>query len=155
MTTKQFWMKMDQVSNTKKLSLPQKEERIAELLKTAYEEDLEILTICALMDSDHVRQLYFSKDELHPSAEGNRYMLCYTGKNRAIYDTDVPLYPEDARIYHISVRDMLNNLFNKRVIGGLVFNRYLDDQSIIVRKSVLERIMPGEKPLPPNFKDAP
>ena len=47
MTTKQFWMKMDQVSDTKKLSLPQKEERIAELLKTAYEEELEILAICA------------------------------------------------------------------------------------------------------------
>ena len=50
---------------------------------------------------------------------------------------------------------MLNNVFNKRAIGGLVFNRYLGDQSIIVRKSVLERLMPGEKPLPPNFKDAP
>ena len=52
-------------------------------------------------------------------------------------------------------RHMLNNVFNKRAIGGLVFNRYLGDQSIIVRKSVLERLMPGEKPLPPNFKDAP
>ena len=155
MTTKQFWMKMDQVSDTKKLSLPQKEERIAELLKTAYEEELDILAICALQDSDHVRQLYVNKDELHPSAEGNRYMLCYTGKNRAIYDTDVPLYPENAGIYHLPVHDMLNNVFNKRTIGGLVFNRYLGDQSIIVRKSLLERLMPGEKPLPPNFKDAP
>ena len=86
---------------------------------------------------------------------GNRYMLCYTGKNRAIYDTDVSLYPENAGIYHLPVHDMLNNVFNKRTIGGLVFNRYLGDQSIIVRKSVLERLMPGEKPLPPNFKDAP
>jgi len=70
-------------------------------------------------------------------------------------DVYVPLYPKNAGIYHMPVHDMLNNVFNKRAIGGLVFNRYLGDQSIIVRKSVLERIMPGEKPLPPNFKDAP
>ena len=49
---------------------------------------------------------------------------------------------------------MLNNVINKRVIGGLIFNRYLSN-AIIIHKTVLEKYIKGEKPLPPNYVDTP
>ena len=81
-------------------------------------------------------------------------MLCYTGHNRAIHDTHAPLYPKTALILELPTRDMLNNIFNKQVIGGLIFNRYLSN-AIILHKTVLEGYIKGEKPLPPNFVDTP
>lgn len=59
-----------------------------------------------------------------------------------------------ALILELPTRDMLNSIFNKRVIGGLIFNCYLSN-AIILHKTVLEGYIKGEKPLPPNFVDTP
>ena len=154
MTTRQFWMKMDQVFDTKKLTPLEKEDRMAQILKIAYEENLPILGVFDEAEEGIAHQMYVNLDERNHLTVGNRYMLCYTGKNRAIYDTHAPLYPDTATILEVSTREMLNNVFNKRVIGGLIFNRYLDS-ALMVRKSVLEKYIEGDKPLPPNFVDTP
>lgn len=155
MTKKQFWMKMDQICETKRLSSSEKEERMAQVLKTAYDENLNILGVFNEFEDGKAGQLYVNLDEENPLTVGNRFMLCYTCKNKAIHDTHVQMYPDTAGIMEVSTRDMLNNVFNKRVIGGLLFNRYLDKQAVIVKKEVLEKYIQGEKPLPPNFVDTP
>lgn len=154
MTTKQYWAKMDQIFDSKSLSAVQKKDELAKVLKTGYDESLDILCVCNETEEGQAHQIYVNLDEDNPLSVGNRYMLCYTGHNRAIHDTHAPLYPKTALILELPTRDMLNNIFNKRVIGGLIFNRYLSN-AIILHKTVLERYIKGEKPLPPNFVDTP
>ena len=154
MNTNQYWAKMDRVFDSKSLSSVQKSEELAKVLKTGYEQNLDILCVCNETEEGQAHQMYVNLDEGNPLSVGNRYMLCYTGHSRAIHDTHAPMYPKAALILEISTRDMLNNLFNKRVIGGLIFNRYLSN-AIIIHKPVLERYIKGDKPLPPTFLDTP
>ena len=154
MTTEQYWAKMDQIFDSKSLSSVQKKDELAKVLKTGYDENLDILCVCNETEEGQAHQIYVNVDEANPLSVGNRYMLCYTGHNRAIHDTHAPLYPKTALILELPTRDMLNNIFNKRVIGGLIFNRYLSN-AIILHKTVLEGYIKGEKPLPPNFVDTP
>ena len=154
MTNTRFWKELDQVFDSKVLTSTKQEAKMAEVLKKGYDENLNILGVFMEQEPDQVHQMYVNLDEENPLTVGNRFMLCYTSDNRAIYDTHAPLYPPNAMIYELPVREMLNNVFNKRVIGGLVFNRYLNG-GIIVRKTVLERYIKGDKPLPENFVDVP
>ena len=154
MTTEQYWAKMDQIFDSKSLSSVQKKDELAKVLKTGYDENLDILCVCNETEEGQAHQIYVNLDEDNPLSVGNRYMLCYTGHNRAIHDTHAPLYPKTALILELPTRDMLNNIFNKRVIGGLIFNRYLSN-AIILHKTVLEGYIKGERPLPPNFVDTP
>ena len=154
MTAKQYWAKMDQIFDSKSLSPVQKIDEFAKVLKTGYDENLDILCVCNETKEGQAHQMYVNLDEDKPLSVGNRYMLCYTGHSRAIHDTHAPLYPRTALILELPTRDMLNNVFNKRVIGGLIFNRYLSN-AIILHKAVLEGYIKGEKPLPPNYVDTP
>jgi len=154
MTTKQYWAKMDQIFDSKSLSPVQKIDEFAKVLKTGYDENLDILCVCNETKEGQAHQMYVNLDGDKPLSVGNRYMLCYTGHSRAIHDTHAPLYPKTALILEVPTRDMLNNVFNKRVIGGLIFNRYLSN-AIILHKTVLEGCIKGEKPLPPNYVDTP
>ena len=49
-------------------------------------------------------------------------------------------------------RDLMNNMFNKDKIAGMVFNPN-DEKMIIVMKEVLIPIMPGEKPKPEFYSE--
>ena len=49
-------------------------------------------------------------------------------------------------------RDLMNNMFNKEKIAGMVFNPN-DEKMIIVMKEVLLPIMPGEKPKPEFYSE--
>ena len=53
----------------------------------------------------------------------------------------------------LSIREMLNNLFNKKSIAGLIFNPD-DANKVVIPKPLLEMLMPGEKPLPEHFHDS-
>ena len=54
----------------------------------------------------------------------------------------------------LKVREVLNNMFNKKAIVGLGFNAGDAKNAVAVPKILLEMIMPGPKPKPENFVDA-
>ena len=49
-------------------------------------------------------------------------------------------------------RDIMNNMFNKEKIMGMVFNPN-DEKRVIVLKELLLPIMPGEKPKPEFYRE--
>lgn len=48
--------------------------------------------------------------------------------------------------------DIMNNMFNKEKIMGIVFNPN-DERMVIVLKELLLSIMPGEKPKPEFYRE--
>ena len=147
MTDKQFWMKADQIAESKK-TIEEKADLLAQLLKTAYDENLKLVI---LYQGDHL--VYLNIDDNHPNTIGNRCLLCYTSKRKA----DADLY---ARSYgmewgYVHTQEALNNLFNKAIIGWLTFNCYLKDQVISVSKETLMKYIPGPYPVPDGFVDIP
>lgn len=147
MTDKQFWMKADQISDSKK-TFDEKAEAIASLLKTAYDENLKIIILYR-----DTYQLYLNLDDDHPDTIGNRGMLCYTSKRKAQEDFRSISY--GLTWGYSPVRDVLNNLFNKAAIGSLIFNCYDIHKIVAVPKHILEKYIPGPHPLPEGFVDAP
>ena len=101
MTAKQYWAKMDQIFDSKSLSPVQKIDEFAKVLKTGYDENLDILCVCNETKEGQAHQMYVNLDEDKPLSVGNRYMLCYTGHSRAIHDTHAPLYPKTALILEV------------------------------------------------------
>ena len=49
-------------------------------------------------------------------------------------------------------RDLMNNMFNKEKIMGMVFNPN-DENMVIVFKELLLPIIPGEKPKPEFYRE--
>ena len=140
MTNRQFWMKADQIAESKNVSLV-KADMMARLLKEAYDENLNIVIGLGGPNA----QAYRSIDPIHPNTIGNRAMFCYTSK-RMVSKNEWG---------YSSVRDILNNLFNKEVIGFLLFNPEHEQYSILVPKEALEEYNPGPHPKPPGFVDVP
>lgn len=147
MTDKQFWMKADQISNSKK-RIEEKAELLAQLLKTAYDENLKMVI---LYEGDH--QIYMNLDDDHPNTIGNRGMLCYTSKRKAEADMRAKAY--GFHWGYAFTQDILNNLFNKAIIGNLTFNCYSMDVIISIPKETLMKYIPGPYPLPDGLVDVP
>ena len=147
MTDKQFWMKSDQIADSKK-TIEEKAEAMAALLKTAYDENLKMVI---LNQGDH--HVYMNLDDDHPNTIGNRGLLCYTSKRKSQEDIYSTVYGLDWG--YASVRDILNNFFNKAAIGHLIFNCYSIDKTIAVSKETLEKYIPGPHPIPEGFVDIP
>ena len=65
-------------------------------------------------------------------------MICYTSKKaaNAVQGSDGWAV--------VSIRDVLNNFFNKDAAAGLLFNPYCENM-VIVPKMLLEILMPGIK----------
>ena|GEM_PF-1138815 len=147
MTDKQFWMKADQISDSGK-TIEEKGKAMAALLKIAYDENLHLVI---LTQGDH--HVYMNLDDDHPNTIGNRSLLCYTSKRRSQEDAYSSVYGFDWG--YASARDVLNNFFNKAVIGSLIFNCYSFDKNITVTKDTLEKVIPGPYPVPDGFVDVP
>jgi len=49
-------------------------------------------------------------------------------------------------------RDLMNNMFHKEKIAGMMFNPD-DNKMVIVLKDLLITIMPGEKPKPEIYRE--
>ena len=110
-------------------------------LKKGYEENCNIMIACFY---DHAypglaKQCYVEMD-------GGRYMICYTSKQNAKAFT----LGDDWNI--ASTKDVLNNLFNKDVIAGLLFNPYTE-KMVFIPKAFLEMIMPGDKEKPEFYRN--
>ena len=140
MTTKQFWEKIDKLAS-QPCSVARDMEFMV-MLKQAYEENLGVIIGCFSKPGypDMVFQSYMEVD-------GMRFMMCYTSKMHANNEW------RGGKWEQVQLRDIMNNMFNKSVIGGLVFNPE-NENMVIVPKELCQEFMPGEKPLPPFYRPA-
>lgn len=124
MTEKQFWTKLERLSGRKESML-----EAVRLIRQAYDENLNVICGVKRKGKDTYNQLYVNIIEEQPNSENNRYMLCYTSWNMASSD---PLLSEPCET--LPIRFVVDNMINKPVIGGIVFNRHSQNKNIIVPK---------------------
>ena len=148
MTEKQFWMKMDQISESKKMTSSDKSMAMMKLLADCYDKGLNIMIGCLEYQDGTVHQEYMNSPDVLPPYKDKRMLICYTSPQYAKYDPN--------GCASASLFDVMNNMFNKQSIGGLVFNRFCDNpdlKTVIVLKLGLEMLLPGPKPLPPQYSE--
>ena len=131
MTDRGFWNKLDEISRQEMSAV--RELSFQSLLKQGYEENRGILIAC-FYDRHFpgmAKQAYIELDD-------GRYMICYTSKKaaNAVQGSDGWAV--------VSIRDVLNNFFNKDAAAGLLFNPYCENM-VSVPKMLLEILMPGIK----------
>ncbi|MCC8152651.1 MAG: SseB family protein [Lachnospiraceae bacterium] len=115
------------------------------LLKDAYDNDLGLIVSCTYDTQASTPGRLMAKQGFL-EVDGMRFLVCFTSEKRAReakYNTDWNI---------MKARDVMNNMFNKKAIWGLVFNPN-DERMVIVLKDLLSLIMPGEKPKPEMFKE--
>ena len=139
MTDKELWRRMENLA----ISEPSLERDMGFmlLLKQAYDQDMKLIMSCAYdpMRPEMARQGYME-------VTGKRMMVCFTSKQRA-KQADYNMTWDIAK-----ARDIMNNMFNKDAIAGMVFNPN-DEKMVIVLKDLLLPIMPGEKPKPKFYRE--
>ena len=139
MTDKELWRRMENLA----ISEPSLERDMGFmlLLKQAYDQDMKLIMSCAYdpMRPEMARQGY-------KEVMGKRMMVCFTSKQRA-KQADYNMTWDIAK-----ARDIMNNMFNKDAIAGMVFNPN-DEKMVIVLKDLLLPIMPGEKPKPKFYRE--
>lgn len=139
MTDKELWRQMDNLANED--ASADREIRFLFLLKKAYDSDMKLIMACMYnpMIPGMAHQGYMDVD-------GKRMLVCFTSKQRARtanYNTTWDV---------ASARDLMNNMFNKQSVMGMVFNPN-DKKMVIVLKESLLQIMPGEKPKPEFYRE--
>lgn len=80
MTTEEFWNKLDAItrSGDKTGSLVE----AGALLMQAYAEDLPVLIACRRA-AGRIQHMFTVFDEQNPDLQGNRYLICYSGRKQA------------------------------------------------------------------------
>lgn len=139
MTDEELWKQMENLANQEK-SL-EREMKFMLLLKEAYDMDMKLIMACVPdpVMSNMARQGYMEVD-------GKRFLVCFSSKQRAktaSYNTTWDIG---------SARELMNNMFNKKSVAGMVFNPN-DEKMVILFKDLLLMIMPGEKPKPIFFRE--
>ncbi len=139
MTDKELWRQMENLSNEEPSI--EREMRFMHLLKKAYDKDMKLIMACVYdpMMPGLARQGYME-------VEGKRMLVCFTSKQRAKtadYNTTWDV---------AKAKELMNNMFNKSSVAGMVFNPN-DKKMLIVFKELLLQIMPGEKPKPEFYRE--
>ena len=148
MTNKQFWMKMDQLSDTKKLELSEKAILLTNLLVLAYNDDLDLYISATVMPDGQYHQRFQCAIPGNPNATGSRFLICYTSPRTGKEDPSSYL-----GCYSTKLRAVLGNLVNKDSIGGLAFNQYRKSEGcIIIPKFMIDERL-GKIPPPEGFVD--
>ena len=139
MTDKELWRQMELLACEEET--PEREMSLMLLLKRAYDKDMKLIMACMYdpVMPGMARQGYMD-------VYGKRLLVCFTSKQRAKQAN----YQMDWDI--ASARDLMNNMFNKESIMGIVFNPD-DEKMLIVLKDILLSIMPGDKPKPKYYKE--
>ena len=109
MTDKELWRRMENMATSER-SL-EREMSFMLLLKQAYDKDMNLIMPCVYdsMRPGVARQGYME-------VMGKRMLVCFTSKQRAKqaeYNTSWDI---------AKARDIMNNMFNKDKIAGMVFN---------------------------------
>lgn len=139
MTDKELWRQMENLANEEEAL--EREMKFMFLLKRAYDKDMKLIMACMYdpMMPGMARQAYME-------VMGKRMLVCFTSKQRARmadYNTSWDV---------AKARDLMNNMFHKNSIAGMVFNPN-DEKMIIIFKDLLLQIMPGEKPKPEFYRE--
>jgi len=131
MTTKQFWMKLDQLAQRKdKASVP---EEVALILIDAFVDGLDILIACSY-DGESTGQLY----SYRTSPDIDRELLCYTRKGIALADPNL----EGSLTWRSHpVRQVMLNAVTRKEYIGLLFKLFT--------------LVPGRKIAVPAIKEYP
>ena len=129
MNKREFWKKMDAAIDNPNLMMATME--MAVLLKQAYLENLSILA-----------QVFYSAErpgigfQAYIGRQTERFLICYTSEEQAKKEMRGGDWNE------LNVKDVINNLFQKAVIVGLVFNCADEDRMFIVPKKLLREMIP-------------
>ena len=126
MTDKELWRQMEQLASEEQ-SL-ERDMAFMLLLKKAYDKDMKLIMSCAYdpMMPGKARQGFMD-------VMGKRMLVCFTSKQRA----------KQAK-YNMTwdvakARDIMNNMFNKEKIMGMVFNPN-DEKMVIVARNIANQI---------------
>lgn len=129
MNKKELWRKLDAaIDNPNKMMAAME---MTALLKQAYVDNISILA-----------QVYYSADmpgmgfQAYLGSQTERFMICYSSKEQAKKENRGGDWAE------LSAKDILNNLLNKPVIAGLVFNSADENRMLIVPKELLQEMIP-------------
>ncbi len=138
-TDEELWKQMKNLANQEK-SL-EREMRFMLLLKEAYDRDMKLIMACIPdpVMPNMARQGYMAVD-------GKRFLVCFSRKQRAktaSYNTTWDIG---------SARELMNNMFNKKSVSGMVFNPN-DEKMVIIFKDLLLMLMTGEKSKPRLFQE--
>lgn len=130
MTEKELWKKMDEAIDNPNVMMATME--MAALLKQAYIEKLNLLC-----------QVYYSADvpgmgfQGYLGNENERFLICFTNKEQAKKEKRGGTWDK------MRANDVLNNLFQKSSIAGLVFNCADENRIMIVPKELLQEMIPN------------
>ena len=144
LTNERLWKKLDKASDIKDIA--KRTNEMILLLKQGYEQNLDVLVFGSVMNGDHFHQAYSDTEE-------GRLMMCYTTKAHAMKEHRRIAEGGLMMCREISIWEMLNNVFNKKSIFGLVFNPE-DENMVIIPKMIMEIYMPGEKPFYEFFSES-
>lgn len=138
-TNNGLWRQMESLASEEP-SL-EREMKFMLLLKKAYDDNLNLIIACMYNPT-----MLGMAQQGYMEVMGKRMLVCYTSKQRA-----------KAATYNITwdiarAKDIMNNMFNKKSIVGMVFNPN-DEKMVIVFKDLLVPIMPGEKPKPEFYRE--
>lgn len=129
MNKKELWRKLDAAIDNPNVMMAAME--MTALLKQAYVENISILA-----------QVYYSTDmpgmgfQAYIGSQTERFMICYSSKEQAKKESRGGDWAE------LNAKDILNNLFQKSVIAGLVFNSADENRMLIVPKELLQEMIP-------------
>ena len=135
MTEKEFWMKMDQVAESKKYASPvDRVKDMAVLLAQGYYADLPF----------HLGYLKKPDGELKPAGVLFRFgeseqgqvsvLACFSGPRAA------RSAPPEMTVRRTGVREVINGILQKEHIPGLVVNPYTD--RVVIPRIIFEKIIP-------------
>lgn len=130
MTDKQFWMKLDQLTQKKDKSDVNRQ--AGDIIRQAYEEDLKIIIGCVGDGEGNVQQLYVKNAGADEEAPRSRWVMCYTGPKMADGNGEYGWSK-------VRVRDVVDNAQDRPVIAGFVFNRHDEGRRMSVPKVYFPR----------------
>lgn len=139
MTDKELWGEMEALANEERSF--QREMKFMLLLKEAYDNDRDLIMACI-----YDPEMPGMAGQAYMDVMGKRMLVCFTSEQRA-EEADYNVDWDVAR-----ARDLMNNMFHKKSILGMVFNPN-DEKMIIILKDLLLPIMPGEKPKPEFYRE--
>lgn len=139
MTNEQLWDRLEKAVKTK--SLLKRAVKMSLLLKHGYEQDLDILVSGSFRDNDP-EALYLGYID---NDCGDNFIMCYTGWEHAhkewrAGETENVLYGSTA----FDIRAVVNDLYDKKSVTGIVFNPEDEDTIFILPKVILEKFIPRE-----------
>ncbi len=149
MRNRELWKRMDELAD--QVHSESRDLEFIKLLKTAYDEDMGLIMAC-IRTPNTAREGYSAFiNQAYIESDGEKFMICYTSSEHAKRETR---RADKFKIGWVTMRarDVMNNMFNQKDAGALIFNPE-NEKMVIIFKSDLEQIMPGPKPKPPLFRD--